>query len=416
MITAHDQPILRDLAKQVAHIAELPIQTERRELWKRHNSLQPLRPMILVFPEGSWEELLPRSAMQCQGETAREIERELRRRLYYHHHFQDDTVIEKEWVVSKVIHNSGWGLAPKRIHSRYERGAWRFDPVIKQPDDLEKLKFPQISYDEAATQERLTEIQDLFGDILTVKLKGVAHLSYHLMKEYTELRGLEEVMIDMVDNPQMLHQAMAFLTAGHQGVLQQYITQNLLSLNNDNTYHSTGGNGYTDELPQPDYDPDRIRPVDMWASAEAQEMAQVSPQMHAEFITQYEKQLLTPFGLTGYGCCEDLSHKLDDVCTIPHIRRISISPFADVDISAARLKGDYIFSWKPQPMHLVGQFNPDRIRNYIRHTIEVAQANDCVLEMILKDTHTCEHQPERFDHWLQIARQEVERIKAQLTN
>ena len=57
-----------------------------------------------------------------------------------------------------------------------------------------------------------------------------------------------------------------------------------------------------------------------------------------EFALQYEKPLLEPFGLTGYGCCEDLSRKLDDVLTIPHIRRISISPFADVDLSAARLK------------------------------------------------------------------------------
>ena len=43
----------------------------------------------------------------------------------------------------------------------------------------------------------LTQAQDLFGDILDVKLKGVAHISYHLMARYTALRGLEEVMMDM---------------------------------------------------------------------------------------------------------------------------------------------------------------------------------------------------------------------------
>lgn len=409
MISVPDRTILRALAKQVVVIADLPIQAERRTLWKKHNSLHPVRPMILVFPEGAWEELLPPAWLQCEGERAREIELALRRRIYYHEHFQDDTVIENEWIVSKVIHNSGWGLERKRIYSAYDRGAWRFDPVINAPADLEKLTYPVITYDEAATQQIFTEMQELFGDILTVKLKGVAHLSYHLMEQYTALRGLQEVMLDMLDAPAMLHTAMTLLTEGHQRILQQYIAQNLLSLNNDSTYHSSGGNGYTDELPQPDCDPDHVRPCDMWASAEAQEMAQVSPQMHAEFITQYEKRLLAPFGLTGYGCCEDLSRKLDDVFTIPHIRRISISPFANVDISAERLQGGYIFSWKPQPMHLVGQFNDERIRHYIRHTIDVAQANGCVLEMILKDTHTCEQQPTRFDRWLQIARAEVER-------
>ncbi len=405
----HDRKMLRDLAKRVAYIAALPVQAERRELWRQHNSLKTQRPMILVFPEGAWQELLPDSALRCEDPQARKMEWRLRNRIYYHEHFQDDTVIEGEWVVNKVIHNSGWGMEGQRIYSDAARGAWRFDPVIKEPADLEKLTFPHITYDEAATQRNLEEAQDLFGDILDVKLKGVAHISYHLMNEYTALRGLEEVMMDMITQPQMLHDAMAFMTEGHARVLQQYIDLNLLSLNNDATYQSSGGNGYTYELPKPGFDPARVRPCDMWASAEAQELALVSPQMHAEFSLPYEKRLLEPFGLTGYGCCEDLNRKLDDVFTIPNIRRISISPFADVEISAEQLRGDYIFSWKPQPAHLVGDFDEAMVRRYIRHTIDVALANDCVLEMVLKDTHTCEHHPERFDRWLKTAREEVER-------
>jgi hypothetical protein len=63
MISKKDGQILRELAKQVAHIASLPIMEERREMWRRHNRLEPVRPMILVFPEGSWRELLPQSVL-----------------------------------------------------------------------------------------------------------------------------------------------------------------------------------------------------------------------------------------------------------------------------------------------------------------------------------------------------------------
>ncbi len=70
MISADDRQILRELARRVAEFAELPIQAERRALWKRHNSLEPLRPMLLVFPEGSWEELLPWSGLRCQYRIA----------------------------------------------------------------------------------------------------------------------------------------------------------------------------------------------------------------------------------------------------------------------------------------------------------------------------------------------------------
>ena len=409
MISAQDRRTLRDLAKQVAFIAALPIQAERRQIWKKHNSLQPTRPMILLFPEGSWEELLTEKDLSCDEEEPRLIETALRRRIYYHDHLDDDTVLEKEWIVRKMVRNSGWGLEARTIPSTTARGAWKFDPVILEPSDLDKLRFPEIVYDEQATMEKLAEAQELFGDILDVKLKGVDHFAYHLMCQYSNWRGLEGMMMDMYLQPQMLHDAMAFLQEGHRRILQQTVDQNLLSLNNDSAYHSSGGNGYTDELPESGFDPARVRPRDMWASAESQELAQVGPKQHAEFALFYEKPLLEPFGLTGYGCCEDLARKLDDVFTIPNMRRVSISPFADVDACAEQLKGDYIFSWKPHPAHLVGAFDEERIRNYIRHTIATGRQHGCVLEMILKDTHTCQNQPERFDRWTQIAREEVNR-------
>ncbi|MBD3182941.1 hypothetical protein GF312_11670 [Candidatus Poribacteria bacterium] len=407
MITGKDREKLRDLAKRVADIADMPIMEERKNLWKKHNSLKTSRPMILIFPEGSWGELLPRDQMECESDQARGMEWSLRSRIYYYEHFQDDTVIEKEWIVSKAIGRTGWGMSAKHIPSTEPRGAWHFDPVIKEPSDLKKLKFPEVTHDEEASKRNLEQMQDLFGDILDVKQKGVSHISFHLMNIYTGLRGLEEVMCDMYENPGMLHDAMSFLEEGHRRMLDQYVDMNLLSLNNDNTYQNTGGNGYTDELPPPDYDPERIRLCDMWGSAEAQELAQVSPEMHVEFSMQYEKRLLEPFALTGYGCCEDLTLKLDDVFTIPQIRRISVAPSADVDASAEKLKGNYIYSWKPQPSHLVGEFNTDVIKKYIKHTVDVALENNCILEMVLKDTHTCEHKPERFDIWSQIAREAV---------
>lgn len=410
MFSQEERTIIRDIAKRVAEIADMPIMAERKEAWKKHNSLQPFRPLVLMFPEGSWGELLPQTVLKCTDGGARNIEWSLRSRIYYYEHFQDDMVIEKEWIVSKAIGSTGWGLSPKHIPSTEARGAWHFDPVIKEPADLKKLTVPEITYNEEASKNSLAQYQDLFGDILDVKQKGVAHLSFHLMNQYTGLRGLEEVMLDMYENPGMLHDAMSFFEEAHKHIVKQYVDLNLLSLNNDSTYHNSGGNGYTDELPKVGFDPNRVRLSDMWGSAEAQEMAQVSPEMHEEFILSYEKRLLEPFALNGYGCCEDLTRKLDYVFKIPNIRRISIAPMADVDVCAEKLKDKYIFSWKPQPSHLVGEFNTDKLRGYIRHTVEVAKANNCVLEMILKDTHTCQFHPERFDIWTQIARELINEI------
>jgi hypothetical protein len=49
---------IRDLARRVAEAASRPEQRERIDLWKRKNALEHVRPMVLIFPEGSWEEVM----------------------------------------------------------------------------------------------------------------------------------------------------------------------------------------------------------------------------------------------------------------------------------------------------------------------------------------------------------------------
>jgi len=385
----------------------MPVMSERRELWKRHNRLERGRPMILIFPEGSWRELLPDGALSCREKGARGVERALRQHLYTHEHFRDDTVIEGQWLVGKAVRDTGCGLEPKRIESGSATGAWHFDPVIKEPADLRKLHFPEVTPDAAESQRRLQWHADLLGDALPVRLVGKQHVSFHLMSIYTKLRGLEQVFLDMYEAPEMLHEAMRFFEEWHRRLYAQYLKLGLLELNNDGTYQNSGGVSYSDELPRPGFAPGQPRFADLWASAEAQELTLVSPEMHEEFSLQYERRLLEPFGLTGYGCCEDLSNKLDYVKKLANMRRISISPFADVARSAEQLGGKYIFSWKPHPAHLVGEFDEKKVRDYIRAALDATRG--CVVEMILKDTHTCENHPERFTRWTEIARALVER-------
>jgi hypothetical protein len=406
-ISSTDRHILRGLAQRVAEIAALPMMTARRQAWIEHNSLRSLRPMMLIFPEGSWAELLPESGLFCQGEFARRVEQQLRMRIYTFEHFQDDTVVEAEWTENPALSDSGWGVWAEHRAAPDARGAWAFQPVIRTEDDLKKLHFPELTFDEAETRRGEEQMGDLFAGLLRVEPYKVRHISYHLLNTYSGWCGLEEMMTDFSDRPAFVHHVLSFLEEGHHKFLEQLIQANLLGLNNNNTYHSSGGNGYTDQLPAPGLNPARVRPADMWASAEAQELALVSPRMHEEFALQYERRLLAPFGLTGYGCCEDLSAKLPRVFSLPNLRRVSISPFANVERSAEKLQGRAIYSWKPHPSHLVGEFDPAAIRLYIRRTLDACRQHGCYLEMILKDTHTCENYPERFDVWTQVAREEI---------
>jgi hypothetical protein len=404
--SSSDRQTIRDLAQQVADIADLPVMATRRAQWIAHNALRSTRPMMLVFPEGAWEELLPDSRLTCEGRDARSIEFALRRRIYSFAHFHDDAVIEKEWDVAAVVSDSDWGLHGASHASTEARGAWGFAPVLHTAADIKKIHFPEVIFDEQATEQSVQAMQALFGDILRVRYVGVNSIGFHLLQQYSTWRGLTETLMDFVEEPRMVHDVMALLVEGHQRRVQQLVELNLLRVNNDNTYCGSGGNSYTDELPAAGFAANRVRTCDMWACAESQEMSPVSPAMHREFAMAYERQLLEPFGLTAYGCCEDLTNKLDDVLQLPHIRRISIAPWANVAKCAEKLQDRYIFSWKPQPAYLCGDFDEAFIRAYVRNALDKTRGT--IFEMVLKDTHTCQQHPERFDAWTRIARELIE--------
>ena len=74
MLTRGEQSTIRELAKETREIAEDPIQESRRSLWKQHNRLMRVRPLVLVFPESAWKEILPYSRMTFQEEPWREVE------------------------------------------------------------------------------------------------------------------------------------------------------------------------------------------------------------------------------------------------------------------------------------------------------------------------------------------------------
>ena len=80
--TDPDRHILRELARQTAEMADNPIMDLRRRSWVEHNTLRSTKPMMLVFPEGGWCELLTEESLQCVEDHARAMEKDLRMRLY----------------------------------------------------------------------------------------------------------------------------------------------------------------------------------------------------------------------------------------------------------------------------------------------------------------------------------------------
>jgi len=408
-LNQRDRLILRELAKQVAELAARPVEKEKRELWYRHNALEPTRPLVFCDPENGWNEILTPDTLQCEGGLARAWEWYLRREVFWGAHMRDDKVIEAVFNVGHVYTETDWGLRETRIGGE-GGGSWRWEAPLKTYDDMDKLRFPQITVDYEATQELLQLAQETFGDILQVRLKTVWWWSFGMTQTLVYLRGLEQIMYDMVDCPEGVHRLMAFLRDGHAARLDFLEKNGLLFLNNDGTYVGSGGFGWTHELPQPDFS-GHVRPIDMWGFAESQETVGISASMFEEFIFPYQLTLLERFGLNCYGCCEPLDSRWHVVEKFPRLRRVSMSPWANVEVMAERLGNRYIFSWKPHPGVLAADtFDEEFVRQTLRQGLNVLKKNDCRVEIIMKDCHTIRHDPQRVTRWVQIAKEEAEAI------
>ena len=400
-----DREILRGLAGRVRELAEQPIMAERRKLWTQHNALQPTRPLILVAPEGAWSEILPDAQLQCVDQLLRGWEWRLRTQIYQAEVLGDDSVIEPDM-------NIGWqvGIGDYGVDVPYtqgdNRGSYVWDAPLKDLErDLARLHYRALRVDRAASARDLARGQEIFGDLLTVRQRGQQWWTVGLTWEAVKLIGIEELMLAMYDHPAELHKLMAFLRDEMLHFIGWFEQEGLLSPNNAGNATGSGGNGCTTDL-HPSETATRLQ--DYWGFAESQETVGVSPQMFDEFILPYQVPILEKFGLNYYGCCEGLEQRLDRVLKrVPRLRRISVAPKADQQSIADQLAGRYVFVRKADPVPVCVDFNEASIRADLRRTLTAAKGQP--LEIVLKDTHTIQHEPHRLQRWVAIAREEVAR-------
>jgi len=397
-----DKQGLRELARRVAEFAAEPIQAERTRLWKDFNALRPHRAMVLAFPEGGWRDLVTEADCRCADRQARTWELHLRRKIFHAEHIHDDQPITDFFNVPWAIDYGDLGLTETYIRTE-DLGSHVWDAPLKTSGDVGKLHPRAIRVDRQATARLVAAAEEVFGDILRVRahhhIGWPASLTWTLIK----LRGLNQVLMDIYDNPQLLHDVMAILRDDRLSEWDLLQREGVLALNNGpDEYVGSGGLGGTDELPAADFD-GRVRLKDLWGFGESQEFVHVGPEHFYEFALQYQVPILERFGLNHYGCCEPLGAKWDLLVRhVPRLRRVSVSPWWDVADAAAQLTDRYIFSWKPNPTLICAPtVDWDEVDRVTREMLATARGG-CV-EMVMKDTHTFCGDPTRIERWSRIA-------------
>lgn len=402
-----DKLELRELAKRVAECAADSKNDIRIKQWARMNKLDAEKPMVW-FDEVCWHEMNVNEELTLRTEhpLCRQIEAELRQQLYLWKHMQGDMVIEPVVYAPLAITNTGIGIGKEmdivKTDSQNDVVSRHFIVTIKNEDDVEKIQYPEIIHNEGLSNIIESKYREIFDGILRVERRGAPGFWFAPWDDIVMYTGVQEALLDLAMRPDYIKRLISRLVDVGLYVLDQYEDMGLLSSNNYNTRIGSGAYGYTDELPRLQTGNDLIRTKDIWGSCTAQIFAEVSPEMHEEFALEYERKWLRRFGLTYYGCCEPLHHKMEQLRTIENLRKVSISPFSDLKKAEEAIGDDFVISYKPSPAVLAGSaWDPEKVRKELRE--KISKIKDRNVEIIMKDISTVKYQPERLWDWVRIA-------------
>ena len=114
-VSSADRLILRELGRRAAEIGNDPGNRDRARLWNRLNCLESCRPLVYIWQRVAnvpWGELDVNGELTLRTGTpfARELETELRQRLYRYTHLGDDSVFEPKLYCTYEIDVSAYGV------------------------------------------------------------------------------------------------------------------------------------------------------------------------------------------------------------------------------------------------------------------------------------------------------------------
>jgi hypothetical protein len=394
---ADGRGLVRELAYQVAEIAASSENTRIQQRWRDVNGLhKPDRAPVWCRPVGAWGEILPEDTLVCQDPWLRSIERRLKQ-ILIKHDIGDDSPVEEYFSVPAILDRdppNTWGVDVTRHMPDVAGGSWAFDPPLKSEPDFDRLVLPQFRYNATKTEEALSRSHALMGDILPVRRVCGPPLGATFCTYAAELRGLAQMMIDMAVQPELVHRLMAYL---RDAVLRgmDFVEESGLL-----THNNTGPMTCSDDIGAKS-DDGKVNCKNLWCMANSQELDGVSPAMWEEFYLNYQKPILARFGLVGYGCCENLTHKMDGVLSIPNLRVFVSSAWTDLERVVNRVGTDYVIMWRQKASDVVF---PDDVAT-IRRDLEQGckQLQGFHYQIVLRELQTLSGHPDRLHEWTQAA-------------
>ena len=231
-----------------------------------------MRPVVLI-DELPWNQLNGDGELNlfCAGEFLRGVELEMRRTLFKWRHCRCDMIVEPFFRLRRVIEIPrmfGMDVLEETLATGDESNhiiSHHYEDQIPDMASIAKLQEPVVMVDDALTQRRRALLDGLFGDILPIRVTGNVHAGFfHPWDDISRLRGVQPLLYDLYDEPEMMHALMRRYTDLSLRLLQMEEEMGIVDVQPP-TLHCTAG--YADDLPAPAGLPTR---ANIWGRGTAQ--------------------------------------------------------------------------------------------------------------------------------------------------
>lgn len=393
-MNSKDKQIVRELAARYMELAQSERQAENFRRMRDTNDLKLVRPPVLL-DEIPWYQINIDDELTClcEDDRARKIEEFLRHRLYYAKHFKADTAFEPFYRVTMAYDSTGVGVKRRenilRTDSQNNIVSHGFEDVLEDESSVDQILVPTFTARPDKDADNLEFCTELFGEVMPVKLCGLGPFNFAPWDRIAELRGIEPILYDLYDRPEHLHAIMERFCLGAEAQMD-FIEKNMHVDPEAKLVHCT---------------PALVSGLDedglgaTWFRATAQAFSEVAPSMFEEFEIDYIKLMAERFKYTYYGCCEPLDRKFEQVKKIKNLRKVGVSPWANVEAMAEMIGGDFVYARKPNPAHVAMATDPEVIRRETEETVRACIRHGCPCEFVLKDISGVSHKPENLIIW-----------------
>ena len=385
---------VRSLASEYMEMATSQKQNDAKARFIATNDLKIVRPPVLI-DEIPWHELGGGGELDCvcEDQRLRELEYFFLQAKYRWKHFECDTNFDPFFKVVTKIESNGIGVEKKnRKADSHESGdivSREYEDVFEDESSVDLIKIPTFKLRPDIDEENMNFYSDVLGNVMPVKLCGRNYIYHAPWDVITEYRGMTNILFDFYDRPEHLHairrKFMEITTAELDFVEKHSFVDDSSSDLHCTPAQISGREGTGWKA--------------TWFRTMAQPFSDVSPEMFEEFELPYVIDMAKRFAYTYYGCCEPLDKKISVIKKIDNLRKIGVSPWANVHSCAEQIGGDYVFARKPNPANVALSTDPDVIYKETEETVKACIKNGCPCEFVLKDISTVSNKPENLDVW-----------------